>query len=322
MQQSADHGTQTRGAAEGDLHRIAQYAQYSYHIVERLLAPCCLLLFLCAVVVVQRAQLVQVVLILSVVLRICIVVGFALLPQLGVVIRQPVVVQLLRILLTAVQLVQLAHQLVAAAGIGVQRQTVQRRDGTAQRADLLLVCLLRHTCGIAGAVASGQCCRLCRSIRTGVVGVLQIVLLVLTVERVFGVAVLEAPALQQLAQKLIDLILIAALVVVGAVRLPFLQGILCTRHRLAGLIAGICQCIFHLRAAAQSRSRITALRRRQTIFLRLCLHRSKRFVLFLFVCHKNSFSYRSCSLVRSSSDMFSVSRLLSTYCSCSCSWYR
>ena len=77
-------------------------------------------------------------------------------------------------------------------------------------------------------------------------GVLQIVLLVLTVERVFGVAVLEAPALQQLAQKLIDLILIAALVVVGAVRLPFLQGILCTRHRLTGLIAGICQCIFHL----------------------------------------------------------------------------
>ena len=90
VQQSADHGTQTRGAAEGDLHRIAQYAQYSHHIVERLLAPCCLLLFLCAVVVVQRAQLVQVVLILSVVLRICIVVGFALLLQLGVVIRQPV----------------------------------------------------------------------------------------------------------------------------------------------------------------------------------------------------------------------------------------
>ena len=75
----------------------------------------------------QGTQLVQIVLILAVVLRIGVVVVTALLFQLGVIVGQLIVVKVLRILLAACQLIQLAHQLVAAAFVGIQRQTVQGR---------------------------------------------------------------------------------------------------------------------------------------------------------------------------------------------------
>ena len=72
----------------------------------------------------QGTQLAQIILILPVVLRIGVVVCFALLLQLGVVVRELFVVLLLGILFAVVQLIQLAHQLVAAAGIRIQCQTV------------------------------------------------------------------------------------------------------------------------------------------------------------------------------------------------------
>ena len=233
----------------------------------------------------QGAQLAQIILILPVVLRIGVVVCFALLLQLGVVVRELVVVLLLGILFAVVQLIQLAHQLVAAAGIRIQCQTVQRGDGAAQRTDLLLIRLLGGARGIAGAITAGQGCSLRRSICAGIVGVLQIVLLVLAVERILGVAVLEALTLQQLVQKLVDPLLIAALIIARAVCLPLLQRICGIRHGLAGLVAGICQRVFHLRAAVQSRCRIAALHGRLAAALRLRLHNGKRFFLFLSVCH-------------------------------------
>ena len=101
IQQAAQHGANARGAAENDLHRIAQHTQHGHHIAEHLLAACCLLLFLRGVIIVQGTQLAQIILILPVVLRIGVVVCFALLLQLGVVVRELVVVLLLGILFRA-----------------------------------------------------------------------------------------------------------------------------------------------------------------------------------------------------------------------------
>ena len=113
-------------------------------------------------------------LILAVVLGVGIVVGLALLLQLGVVVLQLTVIQGLGVLLLSVQLVQPVHQFFAAALVGIQRQTVQSGDSACQPADLLLIGLLRRTGGIARTIAAGQSSSLCRRVRAGVVGVLGI----------------------------------------------------------------------------------------------------------------------------------------------------
>ena len=72
----------------------------------------------------QGVQPVQMFLILAVVLGVGIVVGLALLLQLGVVVLQLTVIQGLGVLLLSVQLVQPVHQFLAAALVGIQRQTI------------------------------------------------------------------------------------------------------------------------------------------------------------------------------------------------------
>ena len=255
----------------------------------------------------QGVQPVQVLLILAVVLGVGVVIGLALLLQLGVVVLQLTVIQGLGVLLLSVQLVQPVHQFLAAALVGIQRQTVQRGNGSGQPADLLLISLLRRTGGIAGTVAAGQSSSLCRRVRAGIVGVLGIQLLILAVKRVAGVAVLKILPFQQLPQQAVDLILIAALVICGAVLLPLLQGIGRISHLLAGAVADVCHGLFHIGAAVQPLGAVSGLRGR----LCLRLHVRLQQLLLLFGCHKILLSYNPCSLLRRVSDIF-----------CSCIWYR
>ena len=273
------------GSGDGQLHRVADNAQNAQHIIERLLALGDGLLLLSGIVAVQGVQPAQIVLIAAIVLLVGSIVGAALPVELTVIVRQLRVILRLCVLLLRVELVDSGHDIVALTIVGVQRQPVEGRQGVVQHAHLLLVRLLGHTGRIAGAVAAGQCRSLRSSVGAGVAGVLQVGLLILAVERVLRVAVLEALTLQQLVQKLIDPLLIAALIIARAVCLPLLQRICSIRHGLAGLVAGICQRVFHLRAAVQSRCRIAALHGRLAAALRLRLHSGKRFVLFLSVCH-------------------------------------
>ena len=229
----------------------------------------------------QGVQPVQVLLILAVVFGIGVVVSLAFLLQLGVIVLQLPVVQGLSILLLSVQLVQPVHQFFAAALVGIQRQIVQGGDGAGQPADLLLIGLLRRTGGRAGAVTAGQSSSLCRRVRAGVVGVLGIQLLVLAVKRVTGVAVLKILPFQQLPQQAVDLILIAALVVCGAVLLPLLQGVGRIGHLLTGAVADVCHGLFHIGAAVQPLGAVSGLR--SGLCLRLHL-RLQQFLL-LFGCH-------------------------------------
>ena len=143
-------------------------------------------------------------------------------------------------------------------------------------------------------------------------------LLVLAVKRVTGVAVLKILPFQQLPQQAVDLILIAALVVCRAVLLPLLQGVGRIGHLLTGAVADVCHGLFHIGAAVQPLGAVSGLR--SGLCLRLHL-RLQQFLL-LFGCHIILLSYNPCSLLRRVSDIFSVSRLVSTYCSCSCIWYR
>lgn len=213
IQQAAQHGANARGAAENDLHRIAQHTQHGHHIAEHLLAACCLLLFLCGVIIVQGAQLAQIILIRAVVLRIGVVVCFALLLQLGVVVRELVVVLLLGIL------VRCCSADPAGSPARCHRwYTYPVPDCTAwgwrcsaHRSAADTPAGRRSWHSWSHNRRSGLSLR--RSICAGVVGVLQIVLLVLAVERILGVAVLEALTLQQLVQKLVDPLLIAALII-------------------------------------------------------------------------------------------------------------
>ena len=120
-------------------------------------------------------------------------------------------------------------------------------------------------------------------------GVLQVGLLILAVERVLRVAVLEALALQQLVQQLVDFLLVIALVVLRAVRLPLLQRLRRVSDRLPGLVAGICQRILHILAAVQPCGRVAVGRIRRALGPGLRLHGIQRLFLFLFVCHNFSF---------------------------------
>ena len=118
-------------------------------------------------------------------------------------------------------------------------------------------------------------------------GVLGIQLLILAVERVTGVAVLKILPFQQLPQQLIDPVLIAALVVCGAVLLPLLQGIGSIGHLLAGAVADVCHGLFHIGAAVQPLGAVSALRGR----LCLRLHVRLQQLLLLFGCHKILLSF-------------------------------
>ena len=269
------------------MHHIPDDAQHGHNIIKSLLTLADLRLLLRGVVAVQGVQPVQVLLILTVVLGVGIVVGIALLLQLGVVVLQLTVIQGLGVLFLSVQLLQPGHQLLAAALVGIQRQTVQGGDGACQPADLLLIGLLRRTGGIAGTIAAGQRSRLRRRVRAGIVGVQGIQLLILAVERVTGVAVLKILPFQQLPQQLVDPVLIAALVVCGAVLLPLLQGVGCIGHLLAGAVAGVCHSLFHFGAAVQPLGAVSGLRSR----LCLRLHVRLQQFLLLFGCHKILLSY-------------------------------
>ena len=281
VQQAARQRAQTGGAGNGQLHHVPDDAQHRHDVIESLLALADFRLLLRGVVAVQGVQPVQVLLILAVVLGIGVVVRLAFLLQLGVVVLQLTVVQGLSILLLSVQLVQPVHQFFAAALVGIQRQIVQGGDGAGQPADLLLIGLLRRTGGIAGTISAGQSSSLCRRVRAGIVGVLGIQLLVLAVKRVTGVAVLKILPFQQLSQQAVDLILIAALVVCGAVLLPLLQGVGRIGHLLTGAVADVCHGLFHIGAAVQPLGAVSGLR--SGLCLRLHL-RLQQFLL-LFGCH-------------------------------------
>ena len=112
-------------------------------------------------------------------------------------------------------------------------------------------------------------------------GVLGIQLLVLAVKRVTGVAVLKILPFQQLSQQAVDLILIAALVVCGAVLLPLLQGVGRIGHLLTGAVADVCHGLFHIGAAVQPLGAVSGLRSG----LCLCLHLRLQQFLLLFGCH-------------------------------------
>ena len=122
--QIARQRAQARGARDGQLDHIAQEAQHFHGAVEFFLLPAGGLLLLRRIVAIQGVQPVQVILILPVVLRIGRVVGVAFLLQLGVIIGQLIVVEVLVVLFPDTQLVQLGHQLLAAARVGIQRQPI------------------------------------------------------------------------------------------------------------------------------------------------------------------------------------------------------
>ena len=205
VQQAACHAAQTRGTGNGQLGRIAQKAQHGHHIVEALLAAGRLLLFLCRVVTVQAVQLAQIILIAPVILGVSRVVGIALLFQLGVVIRQLPLILLLGILLLPVQLVDLLHQGIAAALVGIQRQPVQRGDGPRS--------VHRSAAGMPAGphwprswnhrppVRAGG---LRRRVGTGVLGILGVQLGVLAVQRVGTIAVTEFLPVQQILHQAVN----------------------------------------------------------------------------------------------------------------------
>ena len=221
--------------------------------------------------------------------------------QLGVVIRQLPLILLLGILLLPVQLVDLLHQGIAAALVGIQRQPVQRGDGLAQRADLLLVCLPGRTGRVAGTIAAGQGSGLRRRVGTGVLGILGVQLGVLAVQWVGTIAVTEFLPVQQILHQAVNAALIGALVIAGAVGLPLLQVAGRVRHLLRGPVLCRSQRVFHILPVFQPACGV---------------------LLLLFLAHVSSFPKLPESLLRSSSEKFSVSRLQSTYCNCSCIWYR
>src|SRR5699024_9546955 len=133
----------------------------------------------------------QVVGVLGVVLGIGALVGVLFLFQLGVIVVQLTVIQILGVLLLGVQGADLVHQHIPFAGVAVQGQIVQGGNHAVQPVHLLLIGLLGRAGGVAGTIAAGQGGGLGGRVGAGVVGVLAVGLGVLPVQRVGSVVIGE-----------------------------------------------------------------------------------------------------------------------------------